>query len=122
MKNSSPVLRRGKGGNSFLLFDPDGSKPDETDMKLQCLVAALNAGLPEPEWIDERWVKENVPGSIYDDLVDHVLDPLYESKQRKQKRNQQAMMDFLTPGIREMIKEELAKSLSKTSTNKSAST
>lgn len=97
------------------LVDPDGSKPDETEMKLRCLVACLNAGLPEPEWIDKSWVEQNIPGSVYDDVVDHVLGPLYTAKQRKQERNQQAMLDLLTPGIKAMIQEELAKKPSKNS-------
>lgn len=91
-----------------LLVDGEGKSLDVVDLKLQALIHTLNADLPQQDRIDEAWVMENIPAEQYDQIVDDLLGPFYEARERAQQRQQEKIVDLLTPAIQAAVKEEIA--------------
>lgn len=89
------------------LRNEDGS--DIAGVKLQSLTDTLNSGLVESDWITPEWVEQNISAEIYDLLVDDLLGPFLEAQEKSQTRNQQRMVDLLTPMIREIVVAEVLK-------------
>jgi len=85
--------------------------PDLSGVKLQSLTDVLNSGIPECEWVNPEWVEKNISAEIYDLLVDDLLGPFLEAQEKSQIRNQQRMVDLITPMIQEIVAAEVQKFL-----------
>ena len=86
------------------LLNDDGNKISIVDLKLQAVVATLNANLPDHEQITDEWVKR-IPGDVYQEFCDYVLAPFLEGQERMIAEQQIRTIDLLTPAIQSISRE-----------------
>ncbi|HPM61238.1 MAG TPA: hypothetical protein PK955_02035 [Methanoregulaceae archaeon] len=86
------------------LLNDEGTKISIVDLKLQSVVATLNANLPDHEQITEEWVKK-IPGDVYQEFCDYVLAPFLEGQERMIVEQQKRTIDLLTPAIQSISRD-----------------
>ncbi len=86
------------------LLNEDGTKISIVELKLQSVVATLNANLPDHQQITDEWVKR-IPGDVYQEFCDYVLAPFLEGQERMIAEQQMKTIDLLTPAIQSISRE-----------------